>query len=232
MGTTTIRAATANGKTSTFTVTVLAEELNKNGAIIDISEYNPVSDWGVLSKNVAFVILRCGVTYSTSHERAGEMDSDDRFSQYATRCIENGIPFGVYYFGRASTPEKARLEAEKAYAIASKYHPLFYAYDAEASELTGDSIEAFGDTLRDLGVRKVGCYIAHHQYKRYGVDTSKFDFIWIPHYGDNTGDVDSTPSYKCDLHQYSSRGRVKGMSDTTVDVNRLMGRKPLSFFTS
>ena len=78
----------------------------------------------------------------------------------------------------------------------------------------------------------MGCYIAHHRYSQYKVDTSKFDFIWIPHYGANTGEVVSTPAYKCDLHQYTSVGKVKGMSDTTVDVNRLMGRKPLSFFTS
>ena len=233
MGTTTIRAATASGKTCSFTITVLAEEINKNGAIIDISEYNPVSNWSVLSKNVAFVILRCGVTYSADHPQAGEMDRDDVFARYASKCLENGIPFGVYYFGRASTPELARKEAEKAYAIASKYQPLFYAYDAEVAEITGESIEAFGDRLRELGVKKVGCYIAHHRYSQYKVDTSKFDFIWIPHYGtENDGQVGSTPSYPCDLHQYSSRGRVTGMSDTTVDVNRLMGRKPLSFFTS
>ncbi len=232
MGTTTIRAETSNGKTSTFTVTVLAEELNKNGAIIDISRWNTVADWGKLSKSVAFIILRCGVTYSADHELAGQMDIDQRFNEYSRQCLANGIPFGVYYYGMASTPEQARLEAEKAYSIASKYNPLFYAYDAEESVLTGDSIEAFADRLRELGVRKVGCYIAHHQYTRYKVDTKKFDFIWIPHYGKNTGEVLSTPSYKCDLHQYSSRGRVSGMADDTVDVNRLMGTKPLSFFTS
>lgn len=233
MGTTVIRAATSNGKTSTFTVTVLAEELNKNGAIIDISEFNPISSWPTLARSVAFVILRCGVTYSAEHVNAGEMDRDDRFAQYASKCLENGIPFGVYYFGRASTPEMARKEAEKAYAIAEKYHPLFYAYDAEVAELTGESIAAFADRLRELGIQKVGCYIAHHRYSQYKVDTRKFDFIWIPHYGEeNNGQVNSTPSYPCDLHQYSSKGRVNGMSDTTVDVNRLMGTKPLSFFTS
>jgi len=232
MGTTTIRAATANGKTSTFTVTVLAEALNKNGAIIDISKYNNVSSWGNLRKSAAFVIIRCGVTYSASHEKAGQMDIDSKFALHASKCLENGIPFGVYYYGMASTPEKARQEAEKAYAIASKYHPLFYAYDAEEAVLTGDSIEAFADRLHELGANKVGCYIAHHRYKQYGVDTSKFDFIWIPHYGEeNDGQVGSTPSYRCDLHQYSSRGSVPGVGGN-VDVNRLMGTKPLSFFTS
>lgn len=232
MGTTTVRAETSNGKTSTFTVTVLVEELNKNGAIIDISRWNTVANWEKLSKSVAFIILRCGVTYSADHELAGQMVIDQRFNEYARQCLANGIPFGVYYYGMASTPEQARQEAEKAYSFASKYNPLFYAYDAEEAVLTGDSIVAFADRLRELGVRKVGCYIAHHRYRQYGVNTGKFDFIWIPHYGKNTGEVLSTPDFKCDLHQYSSRGRVNGMADDTVDVNRLMGTKPLSFFTS
>ena len=232
MGTTTVRAQTSNGKTNSYTVTVLAEELNKNGAIIDISRWNGVKSWSQLSKSVSFIILRCGVTYSAEHEKAGQMDIDLRFNEYAKQCLKYGIPFGVYYYGMASTPEQARLEAEKAYSIASKYNPLFYVYDAEEAVLTGDSIEAFSDRLRELGVRKVGCYIAHHRYSQYKVDTKKFDFIWIPHYGpDNDGQVGSTPSYKCDLHQYSSRGSVPGMSGN-VDVNRLMGTKPLSFFTS
>jgi len=232
MGTTTIRATTSNGKSCTYTITVLAEELNKDGAIIDISRWNAVANWSVLSKNVAFVILRCGVTYSADSDKAGQMDIDVCFDAYAQQCLRYGIPFGVYYYGLAATPEQARQEADKAYLVAQKYHPLFYAYDAEKPVLTGDSIEAFGGRLRELGVNKVGCYIAHQLYSRYKVDTSKFDFIWIPHYGANTGEVLSTPSYKCDLHQYSSRGKVAGMADTTVDVNRLMGRKPLSFFTS
>ena len=231
MGTTTVRAKTANGKISTFTVTVLAEELNKNGAIIDISRWNTVSNWSLLKQNVAFVILRCGVTYSANHEKAGQMDIDLRFEEYASKCLSLGIPFGVYYYGMADTTDKAREEADKAFSVAKIYNPLFYAYDAEESVLTGASIEAFGDRLRELGVRKVGCYIAHHRYSQYKVKTSKFDFIWIPNYGSNTGNVESTPSYKCDLHQYSSVGRVGGINGA-VDVNRLMGTKPLSFFTS
>ncbi len=108
------------------------------------------------------------------------MDIDARFKLYASKCLAYGIPFGVYYYGMASTTDKARAEAEKAYAVAKGYNPLFYAYDAEESVLTGDSIEAFGARLKELGVEKVGCYIAHHRYSQYGVDTSKFDFIWIP----------------------------------------------------
>ncbi len=231
MGTTTIRAKTANGKLSSFTVTVLAEALNKNGAIVDISRWNNVSSWKNLQKNVALVILRCGVTYSASHSKAGQMEIDSKFEEYAAKCLEKGIPFGVYYYGMASTPEIARREAEKAYSFAKKYNPLFYAYDAEETVLTGASIEAFGTRLKELGARKVGCYIANQLYRKYDVDTSKFDFIWIPHYGKNTGEVESTPDFDCDLHQYSSKGSVPGIGGN-VDVNRLMGTKPLSYFIS
>jgi GH25 family lysozyme M1 (1,4-beta-N-acetylmuramidase) len=231
MGTTTIRATTANGKVSSYAVTVLAEPLDKQGKIIDISRWNEVTNWSALQKEVSFVILRCGVTYSANHSRAGEMDIDAKFKTYASKCLAYGIPFGVYYYGMASTAEQGRQEAEKAYEFASKYNPLFYVYDAEEAVLTKASIEAFGARLRELGVKKVGAYIAHHRYSKYKVNTALFDFIWIPHYGTNDGTVNSTPSYACDLHQYTSVGKVNGIRGD-VDLNRLMGRKPLSFFTS
>ncbi len=231
MGTTTIRATTANGKVSNYAVTVLAEPLDKQGKIIDISRWNTVSNWSALQKDVSFVILRCGVTYSASHSMAGQMDIDAQFKAYASKCLAYGIPFGVYYYGMASTAEQGRQEAEKAYEFASKYNPLFYAYDAEEAVLTKASIEAFANRLRELGVKKAGAYIAHHRYKQYNVNTALFDFIWIPHYGANNGTVNSTPSYPCDLHQYTSVGKVNGIGGN-VDLNRLMGRKPLSFFTS
>lgn len=231
MGTTTIRATTANGKVSSYAVTVLAESLDKQGKIVDISRWNNVTNWSALQKDVAFVILRCGVTYSASHARAGEMDIDAKFQAYASKCLSYGIPFGVYYYGMAQTAEQGRKEAEKAYEFANKYNPLFYVYDAEEAVLTKASIEAFGNRLRELGVKKVGAYIAHHRYSQYKVNTALFDFIWIPHYGINDGTVTSTPSYACDLHQYTSTGKVNGIGGN-VDLNRLMGRKPLSFFIS
>ncbi len=231
MGTTTIRATTSNGKVSNYAVTVLAEPLDKQGKIIDISRWNNVSNWSALQKDVSLVILRCGVTYSADHSKAGQMDIDARFREYASKCLAYGIPFGVYYYGMASTEEQGRQEAEKAYEFANKYNPLFYVYDAEEAVLTKASIEGFGNRLRELGVKKVGAYIAHHRYSQYKVNTALFDFIWIPHYGANNGTVNSTPSYACDLHQFTSVGKVNGIGGN-VDLNRLMGRKPLSFFTS
>src|SRR5699024_1895395 len=54
---------------------------------------------------------------------------------------------------------------------------------------------------------------------------------WIPHYGKNNGTHNSKPSYACDLHQYTDRGRLKGYSGH-LDLNRLTGSKSLSYFTN
>ena len=54
----------------------------------------------------------------------------------------------------------------------------------------------------------------------------------IPRYGANDGTLAAAiaPDYPCDLHQYTSSGRVMGIS-TNVDLNRLAGDKPLEWWT-
>src|SRR5690606_22945568 len=66
-------------------------------------------------------------------------------------------------------------------------------------------------------------------YKQFNIDVNDFDAVGIPHYGKNNGTVTSRPSYPCDLHQYTDRGRVKGY-DGFLDLNRLAGTKPISDF--
>jgi len=48
------------------------------------------------------------------------------------------------------------------------------------------------------------------------------EFIWIPRYGSNSGKLEKAPAYPCDLHQYTSRGKVAGISGN-VDANRVTG---------
>ena len=72
-------------------------------------------------------------------------------------------------------------------------------------------------------------YIAHHLYKKFNLDFTDFDTIWIPHYGANNGKVSSSPQFSCDIHQFTSVGRLDGYNGN-LDLNRLMGTKPLSYF--
>lgn len=217
-GTAEITVKTPNGKSASCTVVVT--EKKQTGYILDISQYNIVTDWSTLEKSVDFLILRatCGTV------------KDTKFETYAAACNARGIPFGVYCYGKAYNVEDAQAEADMLYSVAEKYHPNFYVYDAETTQLSKTIIEAFFARLEKKGVQKTGCYIAHHLYNTYKIDTSKVDFIWIPHYGSNTGAVSATPDYKCDIHQFTSKGRVDGIAGN-VDMNRLMdGGKPLSFY--
>lgn len=226
-GTAVITAKTANGKSAKCRIVV-----NNTGAVIvDISQHNDASkmDWPKIAKNVDLLILRCGVT-RTETKPLG-IGKDDSFALYADKCKQYGIPFGVYYYGKCSSVAEAKEEARFTWEIASPYKPLFYVYDVEEKRLSKAMIEAYMTTLKSLGAKKTGYYIAHHLYSTYKLDTSLVDFIWLPHYGSNNGKVNSTPAYNCDMHQYTSRGTVPGIPGY-VDLNRLMGGKTLAWFTS
>jgi len=90
-------------------------------------------------------------------------------------------------------------------------------------------INAYIDELRKHTNKKIGIYIAHHLYKSFNLDLSKVDFVWIPHYGVNNGKVNSTPKYDCDLHQYTSVGRLNGYNGN-LDLNRTMNGRTIEFF--
>src|SRR5690606_22922740 len=110
-------------------------------------------------------------------------------------------------------------------------NPTFWFLDVEERSMKDmrAGVKAYQRKLRELGAKKVGVYIAHHLYKQFNIDVNDFDAVWIPHYGKNDGTVTSRPSYPCDLHQYTDKGRLKGYSGY-LDLNRLTGTKPLSYF--
>jgi GH25 family lysozyme M1 (1,4-beta-N-acetylmuramidase) len=188
----------------------------KGTEIVDISKWQGGIDFKALAKKVAFVIARasCG------------SDKDIKFDEYAKSMKENGIPFGVYCYSYAGTVEKAKDEAQKLVKYAKKYEPLFYVLDAEESKLTKETIAAFVAELKKQRVKKTGCYVAHNHYKDYQYDSLRdsFDFTWIPRYGNNDGTAagSTKPSYKCDLWQFTSRGKIDGIKGNT-DMNIITG---------
>jgi len=188
----------------------------KGTEIIDISKWQGSIDFKALVKKVALVIVRasCG------------SDKDIKFDEYTKAMNENGIPFGVYCYSYAGTVEKAKDEAQKLVKYAKKYEPLFYVLDAEEDKLIKETIAAFVAELKRQGVKKTGCYVAHNHYKDYHYDSlqDSFDFTWIPRYGSNDGTIAGAtePSYKCDLWQYTSMGKIDGIKGR-VDVNTITG---------
>ena len=184
--------------------------------IIDISKWQGSIDFDKLKKEVALVIARasCG------------SDKDVKFDEYAKAMNERNIPFGVYCYSYAGDEAKAKDEAQKIVKYASAYKPLFYVMDAEESKITTAAIKAFANELKAQGAGKIGCYVAHNHYNDYKFDTvrSLWDFVWIPRYGSNNGTIGGStkPAYKCDLWQFTSTGKIDGISGN-VDKNVITG---------
>ena len=190
--------------------------IKANGAIIDISKWQGTIDFNALKNEGSLVIARasCG------------SDKDIKIDEYATAMNERGIPFGVYCYSYAGDDAKAKDEAAKIVKYASKYNPLFYVMDAEEAKINNSAIKAFAKELRAQTNAKIGCYCANHRYNEYNYSSVQdlFDFTWIPSYGSNNGTIESSkkPSHFCDLWQYTSTGKITGISGN-VDMNVITG---------
>lgn len=197
------------------------------GKIADISHYQGDIDWAVARKELDFVIFRASVG----------SNADKKYLEYTAEC---GVPYGAYHYVKAGTAEDARTEARFFVECAHKAakRPLFYIADIEYEAQTETTTEpvcvAFLDELRSLlgDSVKIGLYI-NRKYKWAGAAIGMCDIMWIPHWGKNDGNVPEEkyqPDYYCDIWQYTSEGSVAGI-DGDVDLNLLLGDKPLEYFT-
>lgn len=198
--------------------------LNTTGEIIDISYHKGTIDFDALKPCVSLVIPRASIG----------SDQDTRFVEYATAMSQRRIPFGVFCYSYARDAAKGEDEALKIVKYAADFKPLFYAIDIEETCITQAGVRAFVKTLRDLGVKHIGAYVAHHLYATYRFDELRdlFDFVWIPRYkkDDDGLPTGTLPKYPCDLWQYSSNGRINGINGR-VDKNIITGQgKDLAWF--
>lgn len=199
-----------------------SNEVKRGEKIVDISKYQPDVDYDALISDTALIILRAGYRGT-----GGGIHEDQKFALHASELKKRGMKFGVYFFSISKNEAQAQEEARAFWEYASGYDPLFWAMDAENESITNGAIREFAGELRRLGAEKVGCYVANHLYDKYGYDSLRecFDFTWIPRYGT------TLPAHRCDLWQYTSTGRVDGISGN-VDLNKITGHgHDLAWFT-
>lgn len=189
------------------------------GKIIDVSEWQGVIDWSqVLAQNVALSIIR--IQDGSSHQ-------DLKYMENLQKCIAAGGKYAVYAYFRASTITEAQQEAQDFYdrtqaVVAGKQQPVFYAIDIESIEMGGDvslmrgGVEAYMSKLNSLGIpdQKIVLYIANHLYSDLNLNVSRAGAIWIPSYGANDGTIEGSlkPTHRYDLWQYTSKGRIAGIT--------------------
>ncbi|MGG0657693.1 GH25 family lysozyme [Rummeliibacillus pycnus] len=194
------------------------------GKIIDISKWQPNVNYKALATECDLAILRV---------QDGSTIKDLFYLTHANGCEKYKIPFGVYAFIRFISVEDAKVEARDFYkrATTGGLKPKFFVADVEVATMKDmrAGTNAFIAEILRLGAKKVGIYVAHHLYESFNLEYSKADFVWIPRYAADGKSI-IEPKYPCDLHQYTDKGTIAGISGG-VDLNRLTGSKSLKWFT-
>ncbi|KEK24015.1 GH25 family lysozyme [Bacillus gaemokensis] len=188
--------------------------------IIDISKWNGDINWDVAASQISLAI--CRVQY-------GSRTVDERYKSYVSNLEQRGVPHAAYAYGCYVSVKDAVVEAKDFMARTSP-NAKFLVLDIEdgtlkscGAEKLAEASQTFINTCKDAGW-KVGLYVGHHLYNKYGLGGVQADFLWIPRYGGNE------PAYACDIWQYTETGNIAGIGK--VDLNYLYGNKPLSWFVS
>lgn len=192
---------------------------------IDVSVYQGVIDWQkVADAGIDFAIIRVGYR---GYGSEGKMMPDKYFTQNIQGALDAGLDVGVYYFSQAITVEEARQEA--AYVIEQvKDYPLTYpvVFDWERQNYAGSRTQtvpsvstmckmanAFCEDITAAGYEAMVYFNPSEGYKQYDLSQLMNYPFWLAQYN-------SVPTfyYDFDMWQYTSTGRVPGISGS-VDIN-------------
>ena len=195
--------------------------------ILDISEHQVPSgiNYDNLAKSIDGAIVRI---------QFGSRYIDKHYKTHISELQKRGIPVAVYAWIRGINKADVAQEAKALYHRATAYNPVMWWLDVEERSM-GDmrgGTEAYRNKLKSLGAKKVGVYVANHLYSQFNLDMSKFDGIWIPTYGSNSGQYNGsnpTATSNYNLHQYTSNGRLPGYNGP-LDLSRIAKGKFSDFF--
>lgn len=193
--------------------------------VVDVSEWQHEIDWhAVKASGVDYAIIRCGFGDMTKRD-------DKYWLENVRGCQEAGIPFGVYLYSYAATPESASSEADHALACLAKAGltpsqvglPIYF--DMEDKAMDGADYaalaSAFCDKITAAGY-EAGVYASLNWWNNRLTDPV-FDqwYKWQAAYNTTIGLTfeDFKDFRNCKgIWQFSSRGRVPGIS-TNCDLN-------------
>lgn len=190
---------------------------------VDVSEWQGKINWAqVKTAGVDFAILRCG--YASTY-------SDKQWHNNVQGCLSSGMPFGVYLYSRATSPEEASKEADFVISqLKSEYltgadlaFPVYF--DMEDSKMVGKNYaaiaQAFFDKLTAAGY-PVGTY-ANLSWWNTRLTSPVFDKYskWVAAYNASIGLTYAPMSNFSEgngVWQFSDYGSIPGISGR-VDLN-------------
>ena len=190
---------------------------------IDVSEWQGKINWAqVKTAGVDFAILRCG--YASPYP-------DKQWHNNVQGCLSTGMPFGVYLYSRATSPEEASKEADfvisqlksEGLTGADLAFPVYF--DMEDSKMVGKNYaaiaQAFFDKLTAAGY-PVGTY-ANLSWWNTRLTSPVFDKYskWVAAYNASIGLTYAPMSNFSEgngVWQFSDYGSIPGISGR-VDLN-------------
>ena len=190
---------------------------------IDVSEWQGKINWAqVKTAGVDFAILRCG--YASTY-------ADTQWHNNVQGCLSTGMPFGVYLYSRATSPEEASKEADfvisqlksEGLTGADLAFPVYF--DMEDKKMVGKNYaviaQAFFDKLTAAGY-PVGTYANLSWWNTY-LTSSVFDKYskWVAAYNTKSGLTYAPMSNFSEgngVWQFSDYGVIPGISER-VDLN-------------
>lgn len=186
---------------------------------IDVSSWQGDIKWNIVNNNISFAIIRAGY---------GNNNIDSKAVKNVQGCEDNNIPYGLYWFSYAYTPEMARKEARYLLEFVKGHTPLFplyfdFEYDSVkyakkkgvtvTNKLLCDMATAFCEELENAGYY-AGIYANNDYVKNmYGEEIFKKYDLWYANWGV------SEPGRSVNMWQSSNVGTVNGISgnvDTDV----------------
>jgi GH25 family lysozyme M1 (1,4-beta-N-acetylmuramidase) len=188
---------------------------------IDVSRWQEEIDWAaVKTDGIDFAIIRSGY---------GKATPDEKLAANIKGCEKNNIPYGLYHYTYAKTPEEAVIEAEFFVNRIKNYSPdLPLVLDIEEpfyKKMSKKQVEAIIDSfmkvLKANGYQNAAVY-SNAYFFTNTVDTERIVNaypIWIASWGD-TEKLNAFYDGRYFCWQYSSSGTVAGINGD-VDLNYL-----------
>ncbi|MCI2059107.1 MAG: S-layer homology domain-containing protein [Oscillibacter sp.] len=184
---------------------------------IDVSTFQGNIDWqAVAADGIEFSIVRCGGRGTSN----GALYTDTRYLKNVEGSLAAGLETGVYFFAQAVTVEEAREEADYVLSLLEGHNitgPVIYdweilgstsrTYGTDPSVVTACA-QAFCKKLEDAGY-KTGFYFTEYVgYAKYDLSQMTDYSFWFANYSYRYPHF----YYQVDYWQYSSSGKVNGIS--------------------
>lgn len=200
--------------------------------IVDVSGWQLPSeiDYDTLSSNISGAIVRVygGSQITKDNNAAHTTGIDKSFKTHIEEFQKRDIPVAVYSYALGASKEEMREEARIFYKSASPYKPTYYWIDVEEETMSdmNAGVEAFRAELERLGAKNIGIYIGTYFMVEQEISVDKFDAVWLPTYGSDSGVYEVAPvtDIDYDLHQYTSQGSLPGF-DKILDLNQINPNK-------